>query len=72
MSHPFDDAVRLAWQGSHAFAGHTHPAWANMVGPYGGITAAVAVQALMQHPECLGEPLALTINYPVAVATGPF
>jgi hypothetical protein len=72
MSHPFDDAVHLAWQGGHAFAGHTHPAWANMVGPYGGITAAVAVQALMQHPECLGEPLALTINYPVAVASGPF
>ena len=72
MSHPFDDAVHLAWQGGHAFAGHTHPAWANMVGPYGGITAAVAVQALMQHPDCLGEPLALTINYPVAVASGPF
>ncbi len=72
MSHPFDEAVQLAWQGEGRFSGHTHPAWANMVGPYGGITAAVAAQAVMQHPERLGELLALTVNYPAALASGPY
>ncbi len=72
MSHPFDEAVQLAWQGQDCFAGHTHPAWANMVGPYGGITAAVATHALLQHPQCLGEPVALTVNYAAAMSDGPF
>ena len=71
MSHPFDDAVQLAWQGHDCFAGHTHPAWANMVGPYGGILAALAVRAVQQHPACLGEPVSLTLNYAAAVADGP-
>ena len=72
MSHPFDDAVQLAWQGDDRFAGHTHAAWGNMVGPYGGITAALVVQAVLQHPQCLGEPVALTLNYAAAIADGPF
>lgn len=72
MSHAFDEAVRLVWQGQDRFAGHTHAAWANMVGPYGGITAAVLAQALMQHPQRLGDPVALTLNYASAVADGPY
>ena len=32
-----------------------------MVGPYGGITAAITLQAVMQHPNRLGEPTALTV-----------
>ncbi len=72
MSHPFDEAVQLAWQGDDVFVGRTHPGWANMVGPYGGITAAVATQAVLQHPQALGEPLALTLNYAAAVAEGEY
>jgi acyl-CoA thioesterase len=72
MSHPFDEAIELAWQGEDRFAGHTHPAWANMVGPYGGISAAAALQAVMQHPHSLGEPVALTINYAAGLADGPY
>lgn len=51
--------------------GHTHPAWANMVGPYGGITAALMVQAVMQS-RCLGEPVSLTVNYAAALKDGPY
>ena len=72
MSHPLDQALQLAWQGNDRWAGHTHPAWANMVGPYGGITAAAALQAVMQHPQRLGEPVALTVNYAAALVDGPF
>ena len=53
-------------------AGHTHPAYWNMVGPYGGITAAVMLQAVMQQPDRLGEPLALTVNFAGALLPGPF
>lgn len=70
--HPFDAAVALVHEGGDRFAGHTHPAWANMVGPFGGITAAQALQAVLRHPACLGEPVALTVNYAAALADGPF
>lgn len=43
-----------------------------MVGPFGGITAAVLLQAVMQHPERLGDPLSLTVNYAGAIGEGEF
>lgn len=53
------------------FEGQTHAGWANMVGPYGGITAALMVQAVMQS-QCLGEPVSLTVNYAAALKDGPY
>ena len=70
--HPLDEALALQPQGDGVFRGHTHPAWANMVGPFGGITAAQLLQAACTDPRRLGEPLALTVNYAAAVADGPF
>lgn len=70
--HPFDAAIALHHQGAGVFTGETSPAYANMVGPYGGITAAQALNALLAHPDRLGEPIALTVNYAAAVADGPF
>lgn len=43
-----------------------------MVGPYGGITAGALVQAMLQHPLCLGDPLSITVNYAAAVGAGQF
>ncbi len=70
--HPFDDAIALEPADAHRYAGRTTPAYWNMVGPFGGITAATLLQAVMQHPDRLGEPLSLTVNYAGAVAEGPF
>lgn len=70
--HPFDAAVALTPAGEHVFAGAPHPLWANMVGPYGGITAAQALAAVLAHPQRLGEPVALTVNFAAPVADGPF
>ena len=70
--HPFDQAIALQSSGGDRMTGHTHPAYANMVGPYGGITAAVLLNAVLQHPQRLGDPLALTVNFAVAVADGSF
>jgi acyl-CoA thioesterase len=71
-SHPFDTAIALAPSGEHAWAGHTSPAYANMVGPFGGVMAAQALGGVLQHPQLLGEPVALTINFAAAMGDGPF
>ncbi|WP_200926869.1 acyl-CoA thioesterase II [Acidovorax sp. Leaf78] len=54
------------------YEGTTHPGYWNMVGPFGGITAATLLQAIMQHPQRLGDPLSLTVNYAGALTAGAF
>ena len=73
--HPFDQAIALSPAGSSApdtWLGKTSPAYWNMVGPFGGSTAATALQAVLKHPALLGEPLALTVNYAAATSEGLF
>ncbi|MFT4200468.1 acyl-CoA thioesterase [Gordonia sp. (in: high G+C Gram-positive bacteria)] len=70
MTHVFDEAITVTARPDGVFSATTHPAYDNMVGPFGGITAATVVHALQQHPDVLGQPLALTINYAAPVATG--
>lgn len=70
--HPFDAALALTSTGAGQYTGRTSPAYWNMVGPFGGITAATLLQAVLQHPDRLGEPLSLTVNYAGALAEGPF
>jgi len=71
-THPFDTAVALQPQPDGTWLGHTSSAYANMVGPYGGITTAQALHAVLLHPERLGDPVALTVNFCAALADGPF
>jgi acyl-coenzyme A thioesterase PaaI-like protein len=72
--HPFDEAIALRvserQDAPREFIGSTHPAYANMVGPFGGTTAAQLLQSAMLHPERLGEPVALTVNFAAPVADG--
>jgi acyl-CoA thioesterase len=73
--HPFDQALALDAVGHPAeghFQGTPSAFYWNMVGPYGGITAATVVKALMQHPGRLGDPIALTVNYAAALTSIPF
>ena len=70
--HPFDAAVALQVQVDGTFLGRTSAAYANMVGPFGGITAAQALNAVLQHPQRLGDPISLTVNFAAALADGPF
>ena len=71
-SHPFDAAIALTPQGTDTWAGSTSPAYANMIGPFGGTTCAQALAAVMAHPQRLGEPVSFTVNYAAAVADGEF
>jgi acyl-CoA thioesterase len=70
-THPFDAAIALAPSGPDAFIGHSHPAYWNMIGPFGGLTAAMALNAVLQHPQRLGEPISLTVNFAGPVGQGP-
>jgi acyl-CoA thioesterase len=72
LLHPFDQAIALEALGEHRFGGRTDPAWANMVGPFGGITAATLLNAACLHPQRLGDPVALTVNFAGPVADGAF
>lgn len=66
----FDDAVALTPTAEHRFTARTHPAFANMVGPYGGVTAATMLNAVLQHAERIGDPLTLTVNFLGPIADG--
>ncbi|MCE2781976.1 acyl-CoA thioesterase [Limnohabitans sp.] len=72
--HPLDQAIALRASErqdlSQEFTGATHPAYANMVGPFGGTAAAQLLQCAMLHPERIGEPVALTVNFAAPVADG--
>ncbi|HEY4066637.1 MAG TPA: thioesterase family protein [Burkholderiaceae bacterium] len=70
--HFFDTAIALTPAGDDRFRGATSPAYANMVGPFGGTTGAVLLNAALQHPARLGEPIALTVNFASAIADGAF
>lgn len=70
--HPFDQALAATAETDGGWAGQTSPAYANMVGPYGGIMAAQALVSVLRHDQLLGEPVALTVNFCAAMADGPF
>lgn len=72
MSHPFDKAIRLDNIDETVWRGHTQPEWANMVGPFGGITSAALISAVANHPDRIGEPLALTVNFAAPIVDGDF
>ncbi len=69
--HPFDRAMTFE-PADGALRGRTLPEWANMVGPFGGITAAAVLRAIETHPDRRGEPLALTVNYLAPIVDGEF
>lgn len=70
--HAFDQALALTAQTEGHYLGTTSPAYWNMVGPFGGSTAATLLQAVLLHPALLGEPLSLTVNYAAALQQGDF
>lgn len=70
--HVLDEALALTRADDGSFTGRTHPAYANMVGPFGGITAATMLNAALSHPSRLGDPVALTVNYAGPIADGEF
>lgn len=70
--HPLDAATRLEALGEGRFAGSIPADYANFIGPFGGVLAANLLQAPCLHPDRLGDPLALTVNFGGPVSPEPF
>lgn len=70
--HLFDAALAFERKAEGVVAGRTHPAWRNFIGPFGGLTAAQLLQAILVHPQRLGDPVSFTVNFAAALADGAF
>jgi acyl-CoA thioesterase len=70
--HPFDRAIALSPKGEGTYEGHTSDDFWNFTGPFGGVTAAALLNAVMKHAKCIGTPIGMTVNYCAPVAKGAF
>ncbi len=52
--------------------GHTSDVYWTFISPFGGVSAATALRAVLEHPDRLGDPLALTVNFCAPIAKGDF
>ena len=70
--HPFDTAIALTAETPNRLHGRTSEDYWNMVSPYGGVTAGAMMQAMLDHPERRGTPLAFTLNFLAPIEAGEF
>lgn len=70
--HPFDEAIALERLDEGRYLGRTSRAYANLAGPFGGVTAAALLNAVMLDPRRLADPVALTVNFCAAIADGDY
>ena len=73
--HRLDKAIALtpvADGDTSVLRGETTPEYWNMVGPFGGSTAATLLRAVLMQPNVHGEPISLTVNYAGPIGEGEF
>jgi len=69
--HLFDQATCVT-AGDSQWRGRTSDDYWAFIGPFGGVTAATMLRAVLGHPQRDGDPLAITVNYCAPIAAGPF
>jgi acyl-CoA thioesterase len=72
LPHPFDQAITLTRVDGDVYAGHTSEHYWNAISPFGGTTVATLLQAILTHPQRLGDPLAMTVNFAGPIRQGEF
>jgi len=70
--HPFDEASKLVRRDDGVLVGRTSPLYWNFAGPFGGLTAAVLLRAVLDDPARRGTPVAMTVNFGGLVGEGEF
>lgn len=70
--HPFDIALELSGDAPELRRATTSDAYWNMVSPFGGVTAAIMLKAMLDHPRRVGDPLQFTINYLGPMVAGDY
>ncbi|MCP4072917.1 MAG: thioesterase family protein [Hyphomicrobiales bacterium] len=71
-THPLDIATSLSPLDDGRFRCCTSQAYANIAGPFGGVTAATLMRAVIEHPERTVDPVAFTVNFCAALKDGDF
>jgi hypothetical protein len=70
---PFELATALGGAASDPVrTGRTSDAYWTFISPFGGVSAAAALRAVLERPEREGDPLALTVNFCAPIAKGRF
>lgn len=69
--HPFDRATRVS-AGDSQWRGQASEDYWAFIGPFGGITAATMLRAIVEHPQRDGDPLSLTVNFCAPITAGSF
>lgn len=70
--HPLDLTTQLTPLDEGRYRGRITPAYANMVGPFGGTIASVVLNAALLDARRLGEPVSLTVNFAGPIADADF
>jgi acyl-coenzyme A thioesterase PaaI-like protein len=70
--HAFDEAMQLEPLAQGEFRARTSPLYMNMVGPFGGVTAAQMLSAALAHEERAGTPVTATVNFLAPLQAGEF
>jgi hypothetical protein len=52
--------------------GRTSDAYWTFIGPFGGVSAATALRAVLEHPDRDGDPLAVTVNFCAPIERGEY
>ncbi|MGO9007188.1 MAG: acyl-CoA thioesterase [Beijerinckiaceae bacterium] len=70
-NHCFDRATHLERTGS-GLRGATSDAYWAFVGPFGGVTTATLLRAVLEDEDRAGDPLAITVNFCAPISRGSF
>lgn len=71
-AHALDVATTLVHDAEGRLVGETSPAYWNMAGPFGGITATLLLRAALEDSRRIGEPVAQTVNFCAPIAEGGY
>lgn len=72
QGHPFDHALALAEVSNNLFEGVASAQYWNLVGAFGGMTAAVVLNAILRSARSAGDPVVLTVNFAAPMAMARF
>jgi hypothetical protein len=70
--HPLDQATNLAPTEAGLLCGQASDIYWNFGGPFGGVTAATLMRAVLEHEARAGDPVSITVNFVAAIARAPF
>lgn len=70
--HTLDEAIGLSPGEGDGHIGFTSPPYQNMVGPFGGVTAATLLNSIMIDQQRQGQPVSLTVHFAAPIEEGEF